>query len=99
MLAALSHDPRTPLARLRLRAEFIEDAEQQRKMRADLDAMSVMVESTLVFARDQAQREPRTLVDLSILVADLCEDMADIEKPATFSEAWATDISSTTISL
>jgi signal transduction histidine kinase len=99
MLAAMSHDLRTPLTRLRLRAEFIEDTEQQRKMRADLDAMSVMVESTLVFARDQAQREPRTLVDLSILVADLCEDMADMGKPATFSGAWGTEISCRPISV
>jgi signal transduction histidine kinase len=93
MLAAMSHDLRTPLARLRLRAEFIGDPEQRRKTGADLDAMSVMVESALTFVRDDAQREPRTLVDLSILIADLCEDIADMGKPATFSGMWGTEIS------
>jgi signal transduction histidine kinase len=47
MLAAMSHDLRTPLNRMRLRAEFIEDAEQQRKMFADLEAMNAMIDTTL----------------------------------------------------
>jgi signal transduction histidine kinase len=77
MLAAMSHDLRTPLNRLRLRAEFIEDCEQQRKMFADLEAMNLMIDQTLAFARDDARREPRTLVDVGVLVEDLCEDAAD----------------------
>jgi signal transduction histidine kinase len=57
MLAAISHDLRSPLARLRLRAEFIEDEDRRAETRADLDAMSEMIRATLVFARDDAQRE------------------------------------------
>jgi signal transduction histidine kinase len=78
MLAAISHDLRTPLARLRLRAEFIEDEEQRAETHADLDAMSGMIRATLVFARDDAQREPADLVDLSVLVADICDDIAEL---------------------
>jgi signal transduction histidine kinase len=77
MLAAISHDLRAPLARLRLRAEFVEDEEQQRKMFGDLDAMNAMIGTTLAFARDAARQEPRTLVDLGSLVGDVCEDVAD----------------------
>lgn len=77
MLAAISHDLRAPLARMRLRAEFVEDEEQQRKMFGDLAAMNAMIDSTLAFARDAARQEPRTLVDLSVLVEDVCEDVAD----------------------
>jgi hypothetical protein len=77
MLAAMSHDLRTPLNRLRLRAELIEDGEQQHKIFADLDAMDLMIDQTLAFARDDAQREPRRLVDLGVLVEDICEDAAD----------------------
>jgi signal transduction histidine kinase len=47
MLAAMSHDLRTPLARLRLRAEFIAGLQQRRKMLADLDEMESMVDATL----------------------------------------------------
>jgi signal transduction histidine kinase len=77
MLAAISHDLRAPLARLRLRAEFVEKGEQQRKMFDDLAAMNAMIDTTLAFARDDARQEPRKLVDLGVLVGDICEDMTD----------------------
>src|SRR5262249_3042512 len=64
MLAAISHDLRAPLARLRLRAELVADGEQQRKMFNDLEAMNAMIDSTLAFARDDARQEQRQLVDL-----------------------------------
>jgi len=77
MLAAISHDLRAPLARLRLRAEFVEDEEQQRKMFGELATMNAMIDSTLAFARDATRQEPRKLVDLSVLVEDVCEDVTD----------------------
>jgi signal transduction histidine kinase len=77
MLAAISHDLRAPLARLRLHAELVADGEQQHKMFDDLEAMNAMIESTLAFARDQSRQEARKLVDLSVLVGDVCEDVAD----------------------
>jgi signal transduction histidine kinase len=84
MLAAISHDLRAPLARLRLRAEFVEDEEQQRKMFGDLDAMNAMIGTTLAFARDATRQEPRTLVDLGILVEDVCEDVTDAGGVASY---------------
>ena len=62
MLAAISHDLRAPLARLRFRAELVTDGEQQRKMFDDLDVMNAMIDSTLAFARDDSRQEPRRLV-------------------------------------
>ncbi|MBT7941715.1 MAG: HAMP domain-containing protein, partial [Alphaproteobacteria bacterium] len=59
MLAAISHDLRTPITRLRLRAEFIEDADLQKKMFDDLEQMEVMIASTLAFARDDAGDEAK----------------------------------------
>ena len=63
MLAAISHDLRTPITRLRLRAEFIEDDAQRNKMLSDLDEMEAMISATLVFARDDAADEPAVYVD------------------------------------
>jgi hypothetical protein len=60
-----------------LRAELVSDGEQQRKMFNDLEAMNAMIDSTLAFARDDARREPRRLVDLGVLIGDVCEDVAD----------------------
>ena len=87
MLAAISHDLRTPLARLRLRAEFIEDEDQRAETRADLDAMSGMIRATLVFARDDAQREQTDLVDLGVLVADICDDIAELGGDVSLADA------------
>ena len=77
MIAAISHDLGTPITRLRLRAEFVEDAEQRRKMLADLDDMEKMVFAALSFARDEATHEPRATVDLRTLLQRVCDDAAD----------------------
>lgn len=75
MLAAISHDLRTPLTRMRLRAEFVEDDEQRARMLADLEEMEHMIAATLAFARDDATREKRRPVDVAALVQGLAEDM------------------------
>jgi signal transduction histidine kinase len=85
MMAAVSHDLRTPLTRLRVRIEMAEGLADQQKMLNDVDTMNGMVESILVFARDDAKQEPRSLVDLSALVEGICQDAADAGEKVTFS--------------
>jgi signal transduction histidine kinase len=87
MLAAMSHDLRTPLTRLRLRAEFVEDPEQQQKMLAELDEMAAMVDATLAFAREDAKDEDARRVDLGELVASICDDAVDANEDVTFEPA------------
>lgn len=77
MLAAIGHDLRTPITRLRLRAEFMDDDEQRRKMLADLDEMEAMVAATLAFARDDAAAEPTVAVDLAALCRTVLDEAAD----------------------
>lgn len=84
MLAAISHDLRTVLTRLQLRAEFIDDATQREKAVADIGEMQTMLESTLSFARDDTIEETRTELDLSALIQSLCDDMADSGQTVKF---------------
>ena len=84
MLAAISHDLRTPLTRMRLRAELVDDPEMQRKMLSALDEMEAMITATLAFARDDAQREPRGPLDLADLLQSLCEDRGDAGQSASY---------------
>jgi signal transduction histidine kinase len=83
MVAAISHDLRTPITRLKLRAEFIDDDEQRIKMLSDLDEMEAMISATLAFARGEAAGESRRPVDLAAMLRDLCGDFdANCEAPA-----------------
>jgi len=78
MLAAISHDLRTPITRMRLRCEFIEDEIHRSRMLADLDQMRSMLESVLSFLRNSRKLEAMTLVDVAStlqLVADQFSDM------------------------
>jgi len=85
MLAAISHDLRTPITRLRLRAELIEDSEQQQKMLEDLKQMEDMIAATLAFARDEDSEEPAVSFDLVALLQAVVDDKADIGGTVTFS--------------
>ncbi len=87
MLAAVSHDLRTPITRLRLRAEFVEDWEQRKKMLADLEQIEAMISATLAFARDDFTEEARKPFDLGVLLQDLCDDAADAGHAATYEGA------------
>jgi signal transduction histidine kinase len=82
MLAAIGHDLRTPITRLRLRAEFLENEEQRRKMLADLDEMEAMIAATLAFARDDAAAEPAAPLDLAALCRTVLDEAADAQPEA-----------------
>ncbi len=87
MLAAISHDLRTPITSLRLRAEMVDDAETREAMMRTLADMQTMVEATLSFAKDEATAEATRTVDLAALLDSLCDDLAAIGKDVTFSES------------
>ncbi|MGG5890545.1 ATP-binding protein [Falsiroseomonas sp. HC035] len=76
-LAAVSHDLRTPIARLRLRAGFVEDGEAARAIDADLDEMEAMIDSTLAYLRGETESEPRKPADLVAMIETLCDAAAD----------------------
>ncbi len=84
MLAAIAHDLRTVLTRLRLRAEFIEDPEQQAKAEADIEEMQAMLDAGLAFARGETEVEERRLIDLADLTKGLTEDLTQTDGPARY---------------
>lgn len=76
-LAAISHDLKTPITRLRLRAEFLADRELRRTIDADLDEMERMVDSALAFLRGDAAHEESRIVDLRSILETICNERAD----------------------
>ncbi len=83
LLTAIGHDLRTPITRLKLRTEFLDDEEQQAKFRADLDELEAMVAATLAFGRDVAQSEGMAPIDLATLLRTLLDEAADAEPEAS----------------
>ncbi|WP_445217322.1 ATP-binding protein [Bradyrhizobium sp. Pa8] len=78
MLAAISHDLRTPITRLRLRAEFIEDEGNRRRMLIDLDQMRSMLESVLSLLRNDRKIEAMTLVDIASTLQVIADQFGDM---------------------
>ena len=77
LLTAIGHDLRTPITRLKLRAEWMDDEEQRAKMLADLDELEGMVAATLAFGRDDAASESMRAVDLAELLRTVLDEAAD----------------------
>lgn len=73
-LAAVSHDLRTPLTRLRLRAELVGDPSLQGKLNSDIDTMESMVNSVLDYLRGLEDHEARQNVDVQALLDAVAED-------------------------
>jgi signal transduction histidine kinase len=78
MLAAISHDLRTPITRMRLRAEFIEDNTHRRRMLSDLEQMRSMLEAVLSFLRNDRKLESMTLVDIASTLQLVTDQFADM---------------------
>jgi signal transduction histidine kinase len=78
MLAAVSHDLRTPLTRLRLRAEQIADPDERARAAADIDEMEHMIAETLAFARADALEAAAERFDLAALLHSVVDDRADL---------------------
>ncbi len=82
LLTAIGHDLRTPITRLKLRAEFMEDDEQRRKMLLDLDELEAMVSATLAFGRDATLAEPVAALDLAELLRTILDEAGDARPEA-----------------
>lgn len=77
MLSAVSHDLRTPITTLRLRAEYIDDKELREKTLATLAQMESILNDTLAFARDENKDKQHRDYDLAAMLQTLCDDYTD----------------------
>jgi len=77
VLAAMSHDLKTPITRLRLRSELLEAPQARAKLTKDLDEMESMVGATLDFLRGQESGEPVRPLDVMALLESLQADVRE----------------------
>lgn len=84
-VAAVSHDLRTPLTRLALRAERLEDPAQRQQFAQDIQEMDAMIAGTLDYLRGAADPEPVVWLDVASLLESLVDDQRDCGHQVTFS--------------
>lgn len=77
MLAAVSHDLRTPLSRLKLRVEQIDEPKLHGQMTQDLNDMIGMLDATLTYLNEQRTSETVQLFDLQALIESVTENAQD----------------------
>ena len=78
MLVAISHDLRTPLTRLRLRAERVRDEPLRAAMLQDIGKVGEMLTETLAYIREGGQREQPSLTDLPSLLETIAAEFSDV---------------------
>ncbi|KMO39354.1 ATP-binding protein [Methylobacterium aquaticum] len=83
-LAAVSHDLRTPIARLRLRLDRLEDEGERHAMAADLDEMQAMVDATLAYLRGDADPEARRVTNVASVLMGIADASADAGWDVTY---------------
>ncbi|MEH3158620.1 MAG: ATP-binding protein [Sphingomonas taxi] len=83
-LAAVGHDLRTPLARLRLRAEGVSDGATRDAIERDIGEMEAMVTSLLAFLGGDSDPETPVLTDVAVLCATLIDDVEDRDLPGIY---------------
>lgn len=77
LVAAISHDLRTPLTRIQLYIESISDEEKKHKALSEIQMLNSMIQSTLAFLKDESNSETTTKLDLGIMLQSICDDTSD----------------------
>jgi signal transduction histidine kinase len=85
MLVAISHDLRTPLTRLRLRVERLNDGPPRAAMLQDIVTINEMLGETLAYVRQGTQREEASLIDLPSLLETIAAQFADIGHEVSYT--------------
>jgi signal transduction histidine kinase len=85
MIAAISHDLRTPITSLRLRTEFVEDETLKRDMVRTLDEMQAMTDAALAFAREDESVEETRNTDLAALIEGIVDDQAALGQDVAYA--------------
>lgn len=91
MMMAISHDLRTPLTRLRLRAEDVGDADLQRGMLRDIELMERSISDAVSNLRHTTTQEARERTDLPSLLVTICDEFADAGLPVEYEGPQALD--------
>src|ERR1700694_5648146 len=98
LVAAAGHDLRTPMTRMRLRAEFL-DEEDRSMWLNDLEELDRIADSAIQLVREETQRETNQLLRVDKVIPEICRDLASMEGDVTNLEKEAGTILSAPLAL
>jgi signal transduction histidine kinase len=98
LVAAAGHDLRTPMTRMRLRVEFL-DEEDRAMWLKDLEELDRIADSAIQLVREETQRETSQLLRVDEIISDICKDLASMRTPVTIQKTEAVTISSAPLAL
>jgi signal transduction histidine kinase len=87
MLAAITHDLKTPLTRMRLRLEDVSEIDTKKKLQDDLLFMQRLIDEGLELAKSHHSSEPQREIELTFLIQSLCDDLADAGHDVQFEDS------------
>ncbi|MEH2565450.1 ATP-binding protein [Bradyrhizobium sp. AZCC 2289] len=99
LVAAAGHDLRTPMTRMRLRAEFLDDEEDRAMWLDDLQELDRIADSAIQLVREETQRERSQLLRVDQVIAEICRDLASMKASVTIMKMEAVTISSAPLAL
>jgi signal transduction histidine kinase len=98
LVAAAGHDLRTPMTRMRLRAEFL-DEEDRPLWLSDLEELDRIADSAIQLVREETQRERSQLLRVDEIITEICRDLASMQASVTIMKIEAVTISSAPLAL
>jgi signal transduction histidine kinase len=98
LVAAAGHDLRTPMTRMRLRAEFL-DEEDRPMWLSDLEELDRIADSAIQLVREETQRERSRLLRVDEIISEICRDLASMKASVTIIKMEAVTISSAPLAL
>ena len=99
LLAAAGHDLRTPITRMRLRAEFVEDEEERSLWLTDLDELERIADSAILLVREESGKASPETVRLDRLVDDVARELKDQNLDVTVTEAQSVSVRANRLAL
>ncbi|MGK6314306.1 ATP-binding protein [Neorhizobium sp. DT-125] len=84
MLRGISHDLRTPLTRLRLRADRVNEDGVREALLTDIERIDRLLKESLSYLRDNHQREAFQRADLTSILQTVCDEFADMGHDVTY---------------
>lgn len=93
LVAAAGHDLRTPMTRMRLRAEFIEDDEDRQKWLSDIEELDQIADSAIRLVREEVSKDGAEVLRLDLLINEIGKDLGDLGHPVRWGDLPAVSVS------